>query len=95
METRHLDGDKTNNHVLNLAWGTVKENSDDRQRHGTATGGSSKGIKNPTCKLTEEQVMEARKSTLSNQKMANQLGVSKRLVSLIRQRKIWKHLEAA
>ncbi len=31
---RHLDGDPTNNHVENLAWGTQRENAADRDAHG-------------------------------------------------------------
>jgi len=33
-ETRHMDGDPANNHLENLAWGTHKDNVDDRRRHG-------------------------------------------------------------
>lgn len=32
-EIRHLDGDKTNNHLSNLKYGTVKENAADRKLH--------------------------------------------------------------
>ena len=35
METRHLDGDPTNNCLSNLAYGTHAENKLDRARHGT------------------------------------------------------------
>lgn len=31
---RHLDGDATNNHYSNLAWGTESENQFDKVRHG-------------------------------------------------------------
>ena len=35
LEARHLDGNCTNNHPGNLAWGTHSENIRDRVRHGT------------------------------------------------------------
>lgn len=38
-EIRHLDGDKTNNNASNLAWGTRKENADDRELHGRTSRG--------------------------------------------------------
>lgn len=34
LETRHLDGDKTNNVLSNLVYGTTSENQRDRIRHG-------------------------------------------------------------
>lgn len=39
-EVRHLDGDKLNPSVENLAWGTKKENADDRNRHGRTSRGA-------------------------------------------------------
>lgn len=39
-EIRHLNGDKTDNRVQNLALGTRKENADDRQRHGRTSRGA-------------------------------------------------------
>lgn len=38
-EIRHLDGNKLNNCAGNLAWGTRKENADDRERHGRTSRG--------------------------------------------------------
>jgi hypothetical protein len=38
-EIRHLDGDKLNPHSLNLAWGTAKDNADDREHHGRTSRG--------------------------------------------------------
>jgi len=34
LETRHLDGDPTHNHLSNLAYGTHRENALDMMRHG-------------------------------------------------------------
>jgi len=38
-EVRHLDGGKMNSSADNLAWGTRKENSEDRERHGRTSRG--------------------------------------------------------
>lgn len=38
-QIRHLDGDKTNSHAENLAWGTAKQNADDREQHGRTSRG--------------------------------------------------------
>jgi hypothetical protein len=35
LETRHLDGDHSNNALANLAYGTHAENMQDALRHGT------------------------------------------------------------
>lgn len=38
-QVRHLDGNKLNNHINNLKWGTAKENAEDRDLHvGTSKG---------------------------------------------------------
>jgi hypothetical protein len=38
-EIRHLDGEKMNRTASNLAWGTRKDNADDRERHGRTSRG--------------------------------------------------------
>lgn len=43
-EVRHLDGNKVNNHYKNLAWGTPKQNADDRERHGRTSRGNAHGV---------------------------------------------------
>ena len=43
-EIRHLDGDKTNNCSWNLAWGTRKDNADDREKHGRTSRGGRHSI---------------------------------------------------
>lgn len=39
-EVRHLDGNRANNCASNLAWGTQKDNADDRERHGRTSRGA-------------------------------------------------------
>lgn len=38
-QLRHLDGNTLNCESRNLAWGTAKDNADDRHRHGTTSRG--------------------------------------------------------
>jgi hypothetical protein len=40
-EVRHLDGNKLNPNSENLAWGTRKQNADDREQHGRTSRGSA------------------------------------------------------
>jgi len=54
LQIRHLDGNKENNSCDNLAFGTAKENADDRAKHGKTI----KGSRMCTAKLTEAQVVE-------------------------------------
>jgi len=39
MQCRHLDGNRKNNNLSNLCWGTYKENGEDRKVHGTNMNG--------------------------------------------------------
>ena len=36
LQCRHLDGNKANNRLENLCWGTASENAEDAKRHGTS-----------------------------------------------------------
>lgn len=55
MEARHVnDNDRSNNRLENLCWGTPKQNTDDRRRHGTI----AKGERNGSAKLTKANIAE-------------------------------------
>lgn len=56
MESRHLDGDRSNNNLENLARGTWSDNHADKVRHGRVPKGNTHG----NSKLTEKQVIAAR-----------------------------------
>ena len=87
---RHIDGDKTNNHIENLTWGTHKENQADRVLHGT----HSRGENNPSAYLTEVQVTEIRNRRASGAPLKDlsvEFGVTLVMVSSICTGKSWAH----
>lgn len=91
MVCRHLDGDKTNNSVSNLCWGTQKQNVRDSMRHGTVVRGELKS----TSKLTSGQVLEIRRklgegATLSA--LGREYGVAHQTIRSIKLRKKWAWL---
>jgi hypothetical protein len=62
MECRHLDGDKRNNRLGNLCWGTREENAQDSIRHGTFSRRSrNRGANNGSARLNEGDVREIRR----------------------------------
>jgi len=93
MECRHLDGNRANNRLENLCWGTKRQNFDDRARHGTMP----RGERNPRHVLTESQVRTIRTAYAAGvggqARLAQQYGVTKHLIALIVHRKIWKHID--
>lgn len=98
---RHLDGDPTNNRVDNLCWGTHKENSADRTRHGRNNSRENlpieqHGTNNPRARFTEEQILEIRdlyRSGISQQKIADQRNVAQTTISAIIRGQTWKCME--
>lgn len=52
-EVRHLDGNRENCAISNLAWGTRLDNMRDQYRHGTRAVGQRAGIANITQELAE------------------------------------------
>ena len=73
-ECRHLDGNKLNSNLSNLAWGSSRDNTADQKAIGTLIGGERHGM----AKLTNAQVDEIRKleGRLTQQKIADMFGVS-------------------
>lgn len=88
---RHLDGDVTNCHAWNLAWGDQKANAADRALHGT----ENVGTRNGRHKLSEEQVLAIlalRESGATQRAVAQRFGITQSSVSVIWSRRNWKHL---
>ena len=70
-----------------LRWATIKENIADRHIHDT----NLRGLRNPNCKLTPEQVATVRGliGTASQKEIARMFGISQSLVSLIKNNLVW------
>lgn len=89
-EVRHLDGNRHNNIITNLAWGTRKENAQDMVKHGRA--GSCFGEKSGKSKLTESQVLLILSSSKSSEELAKQFSVVSATISDVINNKTWKHI---
>jgi hypothetical protein len=89
MIARHLDGDRRNNHISNLRWGTSRENEADKIWHGTIARGERNGL----AKLTAKDVRRIRKSNEQGIELARRLSVSPSLISCVRLGKVWGHLQ--
>ena len=92
FEARHLDGNKLNNYLTNLTWGTRSQNSKDKFRHGTHI----RGAQNPNSKLSADDIIKIRlmhKQGYSNVEIAKIWGLEKSHVSDIVTYKCWDWLE--
>lgn len=76
MQACHNDGNRNNNHISNLRWGTRRENIEDKYKHGTAK---------TNLKIASE-IMDL-KGKLKRADIANKYGISKSMVSLIHHKK--------
>ena len=93
FEGRHLDDNKSNNHPSNLRWGTRKQNAEDMARNGKST----KGERNPTAVITDEQVVQARELAMNGMDgaaIAVKLQAPYAAISIMLQRKTWKHINS-
>lgn len=88
----HWDGNPLNNEAANLRWATRSENCDDAKRHGTSSGGSLAGTRNPKALLCEADVLAIRASSGSHVQLAAQYNVSASTIADVRKRRSWKHL---
>ena len=95
-QINHIDGDKTNNNVMNLEWCNNAEN----QLHAVRVGLKSrpKGEKNARATLTEQKVsiikLFLQKGWGSYRDLARLFGVKKSLVADIGMGRTWKEVDA-
>ena len=91
-EVAHLDGQRLNNHVSNLAWLLPIENDAHKDLHGTRLRGSQIH----SAKLVEAQVVLIRQALAVGIRqcvLAQAYGVSDSTVSLIARAKTWRHVQ--
>ncbi len=84
----HKDGDRQNNIIENLYYGDAFANAADAIRHGTQV----RGARQHAAKLNDDTVRFIRTSSESGATLARRLNVTTACISLIRQRKNWKHV---
>lgn len=86
MEARHLNGVSTDNRLVNLVYGTKKENEEDRKLH----GGFSRTYTSPLTEADVHWIDEQLNSGVSSSVIAERLGVNAVTVLSIHRRKSWK-----
>lgn len=91
-EAQHKDGNKSDNRASNLKWGNQRHNAADRELHGH----TRHGTKLHNAKLCDKSVKEIRVSRAAGESLlslAKRFGVSKKLILLVVQGKIWRHVQ--
>lgn len=90
---RHLNGDKLDNRLENLRWGSRSENNLDAVRHGT----HNMGEKHHFTTMTEDDVIEMRRlrrdTNLTYREIGERYDVGTKSAWRIINRKTWKHVK--
>ena len=92
-ECCHGDGDRTNNYLSNLRWGTHSDNKFDRVKHGNSP--NHKGVNHPNAKLTNDQVLHIRELRSQGYRLAEigkMFNIASNTVSYIARRILWPHV---
>lgn len=91
-ECRHLDGNRLNNSLVNLSWGTYQQQWEDKIKHGRF----NKGAKNGRAKKTEKEILKIRKlystGKYTQRVLAGMFNISSYHIWAILSRKLWKHI---
>jgi len=88
----HKNFNKKDNRVENLEWTTHSENIRHSFKFGVRSRPSARGTCNRSAKLTDEEVMEIRKSTDHCADIALRYDIHWSQVYRIKQKKAWSHI---
>ena len=90
-QSRHLDGNRLNNHASNLMWGTATENAADRYEHGTYSHGERRAksvINDGTVRL----IRSLHSTGYRLKDICHLVNWDKSPVSAVANRHTWKHV---
>lgn len=90
LQVRHVDGDRRNNNLSNISYGTPKDNRADSERHGTAV----RGEKYSTAKLTDSaaRYIRAQRGVTPQSALARLFGVSPAAIQAVHDGRTWTHV---
>ena len=96
MECRHLNGKCRDNRLVNLEWGTPKQNGEDKIRHGTSRL-VGRGERQAMSTLTDDQVLRIRylfdKRLKTDRELSLMFGTNLRVIRRVLRGLTWKHLD--
>lgn len=90
MVVRHLDGNRFNNHVLNLCYGTPEQNYADTVKHKIHLGSNNARAILDENKVTMIKILL--KHQVKPQQIADAFGVKPILIYAIKQGRNWSHV---